>query len=181
MKNLEGKKLLTGWGAITCRPSPTPCWLQAVSLFWGGVVGEFSAIWLSCVSKLAFRFILRGTDTNLTRHRICWRELANGKPSLQGAALRAECGYLRCLYGKLLLRIGHSKAGCLLLPVKFPGGLTSSSMTTFTWGWGYQGVLRGFLWFWMVCTVGWPSFVWSKMKPEAVMKLSYPRVIGPLS
>lgn len=27
--------------------------------------------------------------------------------------------------------------------MKFPGGLTSSSMTTFTWEWGYQGVLRG--------------------------------------
>lgn len=52
--------MFTGWGAISCGPTPTPCWLQAVNLFWGGVVGEFSAIWLSCVRKLAFRFILRG-------------------------------------------------------------------------------------------------------------------------
>lgn len=52
------------WKARNCSQAGEqlrlPDWLPVLNLFWGGVVDEFSAIWLSCVSKLAFRFILRG-------------------------------------------------------------------------------------------------------------------------
>lgn len=38
----------------------SPDWLQAFHLLWGRVLDEFSEIRLSCVSKLAFKFVLGG-------------------------------------------------------------------------------------------------------------------------